>query len=408
MSSDNIKKRIVVLGGGFGGLRAVLSLERQIRRLRLLDRCEIVLIDKSGAHEYTPLLYEIAAYSDELRDGKALRELVLYPYREILKGKKIRFVEKEARSVDFQGACIDLGDRKISYDYLVLGLGSKVNYFHITGADTYSFPFKTYQDALAVRSAVWDAYLAHGKDTRIVVGGAGPTGVELASEIKNWLPDVGVTLVEADTCALKGFHSRVRCAVENRLEKMKIRTVSNYRISEVLPHALLNKDEKKVPYDVFVWTAGVRAATLGAHEGVSCLPEGPDLKVVSRVYAIGDMSCLKLPKTGQSVPMLAQVALEQARVAARNIVGEIKKELRVSKKTRVHTFRPKKKYPYIVPVGGKYAVSELGPFVFKGRLAWILKGFVELKYLFGIMPPLRAFRMWWKGLVLFARNDRLG
>lgn len=416
------KKQIVILGGGFGGLRAALNIEKDLRRLNCLERYEITLVDRNSAHEYTPLLYEIATYSEEACSGKKLRELVLYPFRELLRGRNVRFIQNEVLEVQVAEGRILLREEKIHFDYLVLALGAEENYFDIPGAREHSFSIKTFQKAICARSAIFQAYKDHGREARIVVGGGGSTGVEFAAEIKNWLPGISVTLADSGQNVLSGFSPHVVRKACRRLRRLGVRVISNCKISRVTAHEIFGEDGRKIPFDVFLWTAGVRASSLSSSipfsrtrgERVSisekflCIPEGPDLKVFGKIYAIGDMSCFSLPQTGQSVPMLAQVAIEQAFLVSKNIFEDIKKEEGIARETSVCSYKPKKRYPFVIPLGGKFAVAEIGPFVFSGYLAWVLKGLVEFKYLCTLLPFWRAFRVWFQGFWFFARNDRLG
>ena len=151
------KKQIVILGGGFGGLRAALNIEKKLRRLKLLERYAVVLVDKNDAHEYTPLLYEIATYTEEASCGRKLRELVLYHFRELLRGRAITFTEDEVLYIDVSAGRVHLRKSELPFDYLVLALGAEENYFDIPGAKEHSFSIKTFGKALRARSAVFQA-----------------------------------------------------------------------------------------------------------------------------------------------------------------------------------------------------------------------------------------------------------
>ncbi|MEX2410610.1 MAG: hypothetical protein WD607_04435, partial [Candidatus Paceibacterota bacterium] len=114
-------------------------------------------------------------------------------------------------------------------------------------------------------------------------------------------------------------------------------------------------------------------------------------------YAIGDISCIYDPKTGNPTPAVARSAIEQGRIVAHNILNKNNpKEYKY------------KKYPYIIPIGGKYAVAKIGPIVFSGFIAWVFKGVVELNYFLSILPFFKALKVWFKGLKIFIKNDRLG
>ena len=132
-----------------------------------------------------------------------------------------------------------------------------------------------------------------------------------------------------------------------------------------------------------------------------CVPEDPNLKVYGRVYGIGDAVCAR-DAAGNPTPMLVQPALQQAKVAAKNIILEL------NGYEPSFVFKPFKNYPYIIPVGGKYAVGKVGPLVVSNWPCWIGKGLVEINYLRSIMPLKKALKIWLKGLLIFIQNDRLG
>ena len=104
---------------------------------------------------------------------------------------------------------------------------------------------------------------------------------------------------------------------------------------------------------------------------------------------------------------MAKAAISQANVAAKNIINEIKNEQSLSKSYSPTSYKPKS-YPYIIPIGGKFAIAKIGPIAISGFWAWVLKGLVELNYLISIMPFWKAIRIWLKGLKIFIQNDRLG
>jgi len=122
---------------------------------------------------------------------------------------------------------------------------------------------------------------------------------------------------------------------------------------------------------------------------------------------LGDAVCFYNPKTQKPVPGVARAAISQANVVAHNIFEEIKKELNPHYQLRIKNYHPME-YPYVIPVGGKFAVAKIGPLIISGFFGWVLKGLVELNYLLSIMPLHRALIIWLKGLWIFIQNDRLG
>jgi NADH dehydrogenase len=119
------------------------------------------------------------------------------------------------------------------------------------------------------------------------------------------------------------------------------------------------------------------------------------------------MICFYNPSTKRPIPGVARAALVQANIVAHNIIEDIRAAEKLSKNIKHKIYWPLN-YPYIIPVGGKYAVAKVGPFVIKGFIAWIFKGLVEFFYLSSIMPLREAIKIWLTGLRIFIQNDRLG
>jgi NADH dehydrogenase FAD-containing subunit len=151
-------------------------------------------------------------------------------------------------------------------------------------------------------------------------------------------------------------------------------------------------------------SSGTRVLAQG---GMTCLPENENLKFYGSIYGIGDAVCFIDPKTNRPVPGVARAAIIQGSIVAHNIFEEIKVAQGIAKEAHFKTYEPLQ-YPYIIPVGGKYAIARFGPLVFSGLPAWIVKGLVEGNYLFSILPFFSALRLWLRGLWIFMRNDRLG
>ncbi len=432
MRSADLRKNILVLGAGFGGLRATLTLERELRRARLQDRYRIILIDRNTYHTFTPLLYEVATTSKQVADYLNLKSLVTYPLAEIFRDRSVTALLDEVLHLDIEDGAVHLKVHdKLPYAYLILAIGSETNYFDIPGLKEHGHGFKTFDEAIAIRDMVYFEVLKGNPVVRVVVGGGGSTGVELAGEIEEWICelreeerhacDAAVTIVEAGPSVLPGFDPRVVAKVQARLKSVGVTTLTGNRIVKVERGAAYLESGVRIPFDVMVWTGGVQAASLAGTLPVErepqgrvkiagvlqCIPQSTDLKAHGRIYAIGDIACIVDPETGRFVPQVARAAIKQGEIAARNIVASIKQELKLTATLQVDTYTPKE-YPYIVPVGGKYAVAKIGGMLFSGFIAWIIKGLVELNYLVSIMPPSRALKIWFKGLKTFIQNDRLG
>ena len=248
--------------------------------------------------------------------------------------------------------------------------------------------------------------------------------MELAGEIQVWLGelkkeikerDVKTTIIEASPTILPGFTEKIISAVGKRLQRLKVEIIANDPIEKVNPTKIVLKSRREVSYDILIWTGGVRASELvgalplriekrGRVEVVGemeCLPQSSDLKLYGKIYAIGDIVCFYDPETGKPIPGVARAALSQASIVASNIIAGI------TNSGRYKQYRPMN-YPYIIPVGGKWAVAKIGSFTIIGFFGWLFKGLVELSYFCSIMAPGKGFKLWIKGLWIFIKNDRLG
>ncbi len=423
-------KNIVVLGAGFGGLRAARQIHKYLKRSALLKKYQIFLVDKNDFHSFAPLWYEIATTSKQTADNLKLKSLVAYSLPDLIKNKEIKFVKDGVQKIDLSRGFILLKNSELKFDYLVLALGSEANYFDIPGLKENSLAFKSFNDAVTVRDAIWDAVLARRdspakelKDLQIIIGGGGSAGVELAGEIKSWACElqkelgpacgIQVAIVERAPTILTGFSERVISKVTTRLSKLDVKIINDEAINKVIPKAVVLESGKIVPFDILIWAGGVKTPailqklSLNCDErkriktslALECLPENKKIKFAGKIFAVGDIVA--------GTQQVVQVAISQADIAAHNIFEEIKREKSLSENYFSKSYKFKN-YPYIIPVCGKFAVAKIGPFVISGFWAWIFKGLVELNYLISIMSIWKALKIWLKGLMIFIKNDRLG
>src|SRR3989344_1030151 len=180
--------KILILGGGFGGIRAALDLEKKLK-----NKAQIILIDKNGYHLFLPALYEVASAYGVKRDPFAVRlkKSICIPYHDIFEGRNIEFVQDEVTGADFGAKKVFADARAFEYDYLLIALGSQTNDFGILGVREYAYQFKSIEDALMINKAL-DKLINDCADSRreqsagpvkIFICGGGFTGVELAAEI---------------------------------------------------------------------------------------------------------------------------------------------------------------------------------------------------------------------------------
>lgn len=391
-------ERIGILGAGFGGLRVALNLHSGLRKRGLLKDYEIVLIDRTAYHTYTPLLYKLAAKPGKTTDIFA----AAVPVKKIIGNKKITFWEDTVENIDIASGTLTLRENgEQTFKYLVLAPGLEPNFFGIPGLAENSVPLKTIGDVKRIRETLAGLPL----DAQILVGGAGPNGVGLAAEIKKEFPERAVTLIEALPSILPGFPENVQTVVSHRLKDLGVEIAVNEPITAVETASATSKSGREFHFGLFVWTGGVKAPDLIANlplkreargrfetnECMECLPEKEDLEFKPMIYALGDIVSFLDPVTKKPAPAMARPAILQANIASRNILSEIDGK-------PAHTVYIAKKLPYVIPVGGKWAIAKIGSVVFTGLPAWMFKEAIELNYFLEIMPWGRALRTLFKGL----------
>lgn len=419
------KKNVVILGAGFGGLRAAMDIAHKLKRLKLLDKYQITLIDRGGCHIWIPLLYKVAASPKPEHQNYCS-----YDIPDLLKNMPIEFIQAEITSPDVAAGNITLKDgRVIHADYLVIALGSETNYFGIAGLKENALQLKTMDTALAVRAAVGAAF-AKGGNVRIVAGGGGPNGIELASEIRLWANmeqkknkdlHVTVSIVEAMPTILPGFDSSVIGLAMRRLKRLGIPVMTNMKISSVTQNQIIIGGAPAVagaptpipiapiPFDVLIWTGGTkspdvltsapirkdpRGKPMPGH-GMELLPGTPDLKLAPMVYAVGDNVFFMNAKTQKPVPAVAHAAINEGIIAAHNLVEEIKKAEILHYLPKPQIYSPDTlTYAYVIPVGEHWAVAKIGSVIISGWIGWEMGRLVELNYLLSIMSLGKALKAW--------------
>lgn len=409
-------KNILVLGAGFGGLRAAIDIDRGLKKLKNRNY-KVTIIDRARYHLFTPLLYEAATVANKHLEAEAIGPLICYPVNELV-CNSVDFQNSEVLGINIHERFIKTSLGALSFDYLILALGAEVTYFGIPGLKENSFKLKTLEDALAIRSKLQDL---RNKPARIVIGGGGSTGIELAAEmaclIKKDKTKPELMVLEATPTLLPGFDARVIKKVENRLIALGIKIIKNDPISSASFKKIILKGGGVVEYDLFIWAGGVGANNLTSNlfehikrgeknrleirEDMQCVPQDLNRNMPGHVYAIGDIACILNPKSKIAVPLVARAAIDEGKIVAKNILENIKGG---GKEKHKHQYEPKD-YPYIIPAGGKFAVAKIGPIIISGFLGWVFKIAVELKYYLEIMPIFRAKMIWFRTLRVFGAND---
>lgn len=387
-------KEIVVLGGGFAGVSACKYLSRKLNEIDV----NITLIDKNSYHLFTPSLYEVAT-SEEPKKNIAI------PYSEIF-GTKIRFVKGNASLIDYKNNLITFDNTlNYSYDYLIVALGSVSADFNIEGLKEHSLPLKELSDAIKIRKEIESVYhkKAHeGKEINIVVGGGGFSGTELSAELINYKNRLSkyhktssnlikITVIQGSSCLLKELDEKVSKLAQMRLEDGGVNIVLNTHIKRVNKDFIETDNNQEYPYDVFIWTGGVKANEVLEKSGFKVNGRGQVLvneymQIVSfkNILAVGDIAEYGDSLTNKAVPGVVEVAMGEAKAAARNVLRSIKnKDLKPYKYGH---------NGYIVPLKGKFAVADLSFIKTAGFLGWFLQQVIFLVYLLEILPLKKALK----------------
>lgn len=414
------KLKVAILGAGFAGVRTALDLAKSTLDL------EITLVNRDTYHEFHPDLYEAATAALAEPKGmqiprltyENLRGSVAIPLEEIFKKTRIKIIIDTVVSLNLRTQKIYLNKSGLlTYDFLVLALGSETNYFGIPNLKNSSLPLKGVNDALNIRNRI-DELIARKSSTgkiNIVVGGGGFTGCELAGELVGYLRTLGkihtnkqhnveITVVEANPVLIKGTSESVQQAVKERLWSLGINIYLNSKITSVSESNIFTDPHQEIPYDLLIWTAGIRSNGLvdkltGVHTEKTCLIIDKSLRVISfkNVFAIGDIAFCYDEEKSYQAPATAQIAIEQGKYVAKNIIHLIKNE-------PLLLYSPKKP-KFVVPLGGKFAVAEFLGVLLIGIEAWWLKRVAAFLYFRSILPTLKAFSLWTMGNKFFIEND---
>jgi NADH dehydrogenase len=403
---------VVILGGGFGGVRAARGLRTTAVR--------ITLIDRTNHHVFQPLLYQVATAGLAPSD-------IASPIRWMLRHQRnVTVLMSEARAVDPKRRVVLLGNGQpeIPYDYLIAATGARHSYFSHGEWEAHAPGLKSLEDALEIRRRFLLAFETAEKtddpderralQTFVLVGG-GPTGVELAGvmqEIARGMRsdfrriDTGQTrvlLLEGGPRVLPSFPESLSVRAHKDLIDLGVEVRTNALVTRVEPDAVWISDERIASRTVF-WAAGNEASRVGRslgshHDRAGRVEVNPDLSVPEHpeVFVIGDLAIIR--QNGKQVPAVAPAAIQMGAAAARNIRHDLRGEPRVS-------FRYRNKGD-LATIGRYRAIADFGKFHVTGRLAWWFWLFVHIMYLVGFRNRLSVLLQWAYAYFTYQRGVRL-
>lgn len=398
-------KRLVIIGGGFAGLKLALRLYH--------EKLQIVLIDKNNYHLFQPLLYQVAMSGLE-------PSAISFPIRKVFQNTNVQYRMAELLKVFPEENEIQTTIGQLSYDYLVLATGAKTNFYGNDKIEKFTLQMKSAPDALYIRNRILENFEKASTSSdeaeiqsylNVAIIGGGPTGVELAgamAEMKKYVlpkdyPELNIgsmkiMLFKASSSLLAGMSTTAAAGAQEFLDDLGVEVHINTLVLDYDGHTLKLAGEINIAVATVIWAAGITSYKI---EGLADRSYGKGNRILvnpfnqvegyTNIFAIGDNSLMLSPSNPGGHPQVAQVALQQAKLLSNNLRRIIKN-------------KPLKEFHYInkgtmATVGRHRAVADL-PFIqLKGFFAWILWSVVHLFSIVGVKNKLIIFLDWsWKYL----------
>ncbi len=404
--------RVVIVGGGFGGLYAARALRRA--------PVEVTVVDRRNHHVFQPLLYQVAMAA--LSPGE-----IASPIRWILRRQRnAEVILAEATGIDLSANRLILKDGVIDYDFLIVATGAAHAYFGHDEWRRVAPGLKTLEDALEIRKRVLLAFERAERETdperraaqlTFVVIGGGPPGVEmagalaemsrhsLARDFRHFDPgSARILLLEGGPTILSAFPETLRQAAMHDLRRLGVTVYTDSIVTDVAAGSVAIGSES-IRAETVLWAAGVSASPLGAALGVPVDRAGrvkvlPDLTIpgAPNVFVIGDLATLAGPD-GRPLPGVAQVAIQMGKHAVRNIL-------------RALEHQPLRPFHYhdlgnMATIGRASAIADFGRVRLNGLLAWLAWLFVHILNLIGFRNRLVVFVQWAWAYFSYQRSIRL-
>ncbi|MBK8351766.1 MAG: NAD(P)/FAD-dependent oxidoreductase [Saprospirales bacterium] len=409
------QKRLVIIGGGFGGI--------EIARLLKNHDIQIVLLDKHNYHCFQPLLYQVA--TGGLEPGS-----IAYPLRKFMQQiPNGIFRLAEVLSIDSSIQKVHTNIGEITYDYLVIATGSITNFFKFPKeVSSKMMQMKDIPQALNLRSFILEnfeeALLTYDESKKqelinIAIVGGGPTGVELAGalgEMKNNIlpkdyPEIDFTkmqihLFESGAELLGQMHPENQAKALKYVKDFGVNVWLNTMVTDYNGDEITIKDGKKIKSETVIWTAGVKGNPIIGLDAKNVLPNGRILvdefckiKDTENIYAIGDVACMQTETLPKGHPMVAPVAIQQGALFAKNVIRKEKgKELQKFKYTDKGS---------MATVGRNKAVMESNGIKMGGFIAWVAWLFVHVMSLVGFRNKITVTLGWLYNYFTYDRTLRL-
>ena len=411
----NEQRRVVVVGGGLGGLKLVSS-------LRDTD-FQVVLVDKNNYNQFPPLIYQVASAGLEPSN-------ISFPFRRLFQGwKNFFFRMAEVQHIDTEEKAIKTSIGTIHYDDLVLAAGATTNFFGNKNIEASALPMKSVSESMRLRNTILqNLERAETEDNEarkqalmnIAIVGGGPSGVEIAgvlAEMKQTIlprdyPDLDTScmhiyLINATPRLLGAMSERSSREAEKALKELGVKVMTNCMVTDYVDKELVLKDGQRISAETVIWVSGIKANNIDGipaesigHAGRILVDRFNRVKGLKDVYAIGDQCIVEGDEAyPYGHPQLAQVAIQQAKTLAKNLIRQEKGE--TEQPFSYHNLGT------MATIGRKKAVVEIGKLKFGGFFAWLLWLIVHLRSILGVKNKTIVFLNWMWSYMNYKQSLRL-
>jgi len=407
------KKHVVIIGGGFGGLTAA-------KILGASKKVHVTLIDRRNHHLFQPLLYQVATA------GLSPADIAVPIRAELSRYENATVLLGEVNKINLQDSTLETAEEKLSFDYLIMACGATHSYFGHNEWEKFAPGLKTLEQATAIRTQILLSFEKAEKEkntekhkallTFVIVGG-GPTGVELAgaiAEISRYTLEqdfrridpsrTRVVLIEAGPRILQSFHPELSKKATRSLEALGVQVWTSTRVTNVTNEGVYLGNEF-IQAATVLWAAGVEPSPLGKTLGTALdsvgrvvVTENLNIPSYPHVYVVGDQASFKI-ENNRTLPGLAPVAIQQGKLAAKNILQQIDSQ-------EIKPFRYIDK-GQMATIGRRQAIMQVALLKVTGFLAWVAWLFVHIWYLIGFKNKFFVFLEWTWSYLTFKRGARL-
>jgi len=399
------KPKVVILGGGFGGLAAARALYKS---------AEVTVVDRHNFQTFLPLLYQVST-------AGLAADHVAYPIRGALRKTDIKFRMGSPILIDHKNKEVKLDSSEVlNFDHLIVALGSVSADFGIPGVNEYALGMKTVHEALTIRAEImrrFEDLCRFEDDTKLSISviGGGPTGVEMAGAIAELIrgplksdkadaaANINISIIEAGPRLLPTFAPSLSERTKKDLEKLGVKVMLNIPVKAIEHRKITLNDDSVINSEITIWAAGVKGSDAMAQLSLPTtgnrIAVEPTMQVqnYSNVWALGDVAGA-IGKDGKPLPMVAPVAIQQGKFIAKQIA-------------RLIANKPLTDFKYLdkgsmATIGRNKAIVQVRGLKIAGPIAWLIWVWLHLFYLLGGRNKIGTMADWTWNYLTFDRGNR--